>query len=50
MIHAQEAIRRALVAAEAAWLEDQSEDAFARIAELKRLQARPIDFEEEAAA
>jgi DNA primase len=48
-IHGQETLRRALVAAEAAWLEDQSEDAFARIAELKRMQARPIDFDDPSA-
>jgi DNA primase len=48
LIHAQESIRRALLAAETAWLEDQSEDALARIIELKRLQNRPIEFDDAA--
>jgi DNA primase len=45
-MHTQEALTRALAEAEAAWMDDPTEDIYTRIAELKRLQNRPMEMDD----
>jgi DNA primase len=46
ILHHRDALSEALAEAEAQWLADQTEEAFARIAEIKRLQSRPVDLDD----
>jgi DNA primase len=48
-MHRLDNLRRALVSANAAWDEEQSDDTLDRILELKRALAEPIDIDDEAA-
>ncbi len=48
-MHRLDNLRRALAAANAAWDEEQSDDTLARILEIKRALAEPIDIDDEAA-
>ena len=50
LMHAQDNLRRALAAANAAWDEEQTEDTLARILEIKRQLAHPIEIDDDAAA
>jgi DNA primase len=48
-MHGLDNLRRALAAANVAWGEEQSDDNLARILEIKRALAEPIDIDDEAA-
>ena len=49
VMHTQDNLRRALIVATAAWDEEQTEDTLARIVEIKRRMAQPIEIDDDAA-